>query len=130
MKPTILGTFALAAMTAVALAGVSGPAIAQDAKPKIKVCAQSMAAVAAKAIITVYTAAPGQPEQRSSTGWRTMTLGGDPLCVQAEDLQAFNVTIEGWTTKWEKGCDVNRRPAENLIVVMRGSAFSLSCTTS
>ena len=122
MKPATFGLFALAAIATAATAVATAPAAAAETGV-VRICVRSEAWVEGKMIVTTFN---GPDETRWSSGWKDIRKGG-VFCYDSHDARAFNVIIEGWTTKWVRACDINRRPATNIDVTMTGTAFGLSC---
>lgn len=112
-------TIAAAGIVAAGLALSAGAAQASD----VMVCVKNNAGVAGKYNVTFYR---GDSETRSDHSDNSFNLG-DSNCLKTTDVRAMNVTIWGWTTKWVKICDVNKRPGQSLKVEMEGTVFNLSC---
>lgn len=112
-------TIAATGIVAAGLALSAGAAQAND----VMVCVENNAGVAGKYNITFYA---GDNEAREDRSDNSFSLGNS-ACYKKSDVRAMNVTIWGWTTKWEKICDINRRPGQSLKVQMKGTVFNLSC---
>ena len=114
--------FRAIAATGIVAAGIGLSAAGAQAT-EIMICANNNAGVVGKYNLTLYT---GNRENRRDTGENQFGYG-DTVCWKGTDVRALNVTIWGWTTKWVKVCDINKRPGENLNVRMKGTVFDLSC---